>query len=39
MLKIREKDNSRIELYTFCVQLKLIVEDYKLRKTDKKNLV
>ncbi len=34
MLKIREKESSQIELYTFCVQLKLIAEDGKLRKTD-----
>lgn len=34
MLKIREKEGSGIELYTFCVHLKLIAEDGKLRETD-----
>jgi len=34
MLKIREKESSGIELYTFCVQLKLIAEDGKMRETD-----
>ncbi len=34
MLKIREKDSSGIELYTICVQLKLVAEDGKLRETD-----
>jgi DNA-damage-inducible protein D len=34
MLKTREKESSGIELYTFCVQLKLIAEDGKLRETD-----
>ena len=33
MLKTREAD-SGIELYTLCVQLKLIAEDGKLRETD-----
>ena len=34
MLKIREKEVSGIELYTICVQLKLVAEDGKLRETD-----
>ncbi len=34
MLKQREKESSGIELSTFCVQLKLIAEDGKLRETD-----
>ena len=34
MLKAREKESSEIELSTFCVQLKLIAEDGKLRETD-----
>ena len=33
MLKARESENG-IELYTFCVQLKLLAEDGKLRETD-----
>lgn len=33
MLKTRELKNE-VELYTFCVQLKLIAEDGKLRETD-----
>ncbi|VVB81462.1 Uncharacterised protein [uncultured archaeon] len=33
MLKARESENG-IELYTFCVQLKLPAEDGKLRETD-----
>jgi len=34
MLKIREKETSNVELYTNCVQLKLLAEDGKLRETD-----
>jgi len=34
MLKIREKEVSGIELYTNCVQLRLVAEDGKLRETD-----
>ncbi|MEK6855941.1 MAG: Bro-N domain-containing protein [Nanoarchaeota archaeon] len=34
MLKSREKENSGIDLYTICVQLKLIAEDNKERETD-----
>ncbi|MDP2947149.1 MAG: Bro-N domain-containing protein [Nanoarchaeota archaeon] len=34
MLKIREKESSKIELSTNCVQLKLTAEDGKLRETD-----
>jgi len=34
MLKIREKESSETELYTFCVQLKLTAEDNKERETD-----
>ena len=34
MIKIREKEASGTELYTFCVQLKLLAEDGKLRETD-----
>lgn len=37
MLKVREKE-SGVELYTICVQLKLIAEDGKLRETDCANL-
>jgi len=33
-LKIREQESSGIELSTFCLQLKLIAEDSKLRETD-----
>jgi len=33
-LKIREQESSQIELSTFCLQLKLIAEDGKLRETD-----
>ena len=34
MLKIREQESNGIELYTNCVQLKLVAEDGKLRETD-----
>jgi len=34
MLKTRELESSGIELYTNCVQLKLVAEDGKLRETD-----
>jgi DNA-damage-inducible protein D len=33
-VKVREKESSEIELSTFCLQLKLIAEDGKLRETD-----
>ena len=33
MTKIRESENG-IEMYTYCVQLKLVAEDNKLRETD-----
>ncbi|MEI8364153.1 MAG: Bro-N domain-containing protein [archaeon] len=38
MIKIRENEYSGIELYTNCVQLKLVAEDGKLRETDCANL-
>ncbi len=38
MLKIREQESNGIELYTNCVQLKLVAEDGKLRETDCANL-
>ena len=38
MIKIRENEDSGIELYTNCVQLKLVAEDGKLRETDCANL-
>lgn len=34
MMKIREKESSGVELYTVCVQLKILAEDGKLRETD-----
>jgi DNA-damage-inducible protein D len=34
MLKIREKESSGSELYTFCVQLKLVSTDGKKYETD-----
>ena len=37
MVKVREKE-SGVELYTICVQLKLIAEDGKFRETDCANL-
>ncbi|MDD3159953.1 MAG: Bro-N domain-containing protein [Candidatus ainarchaeum sp.] len=33
-VKIRELESTNIELSTFCLQLKLIAEDGKLRETD-----
>jgi hypothetical protein len=37
MLKIREKKNSGVQLYTLCVQLRLISHDGKSYKTDTVN--